>query len=210
MDNNPFFDPEPKPKRNIFVSILQTLVIFTAIAILLYLFVITPNQVDGPSMEPNFYTGELLLTNRLVQWLGSSDLGNSLGVNYKRGDVIIFQKPGYKEFVKRIIGLPGDRVAIRDGYVYVNNQKLNEDYLPPALYTNGGDLIFDGGQSVLVEEGTYIAMGDNRPVSNDSRYAAIGLIDRNWIKGRVILRFYPFDVFSIIPTGEYTLEGVAD
>lgn len=207
MDNNPFFDPEPKAKRNVFVSILQSLVIFTAIAILLYLFIITPNQVDGPSMEPNFHTGELLLTNRLVQWLGNSELGESLGINYKRGDVIIFQKPGYAEFVKRIIGLPGDRVSIRDGFVYVNNQRLNEEYLPPALYTNGGDFIFDGGQSILVEEGTYIAMGDNRPVSNDSRYSTIGLVDRSWIKGRVILRFFPFDVFSIIPTGEYTLEG---
>lgn len=205
MNNNPFFDPEPKKKPNIFLIILQTLVIFTAIVILLYLFVITPSQVDGPSMEPNFYTGQLLLTNRLVQWLGASDIGKSIGLDYHRGDVITFQKPGYKEFVKRVIGVPGDYVAIRDGYIYVNNQKLIEDYLPPALYTNGGDFIEEGGESVEVPEGYYICIGDNRPVSNDSRYTSIALINRQWIKGRVILRFYPFEEFSIIPTGKYEL-----
>jgi len=205
MNANPFFDPIPKKKPNIIILILQTLVVFTAVVILLYLFIITPSQVDGPSMEPNFYTGELLLTNRLVQWLGSSEIGKSIGMDYNRGDVVTFQKPGYKEFVKRVIGIPGDRVAVRDGYIYINNQKLAEDYLPPALYTNGGDFLVEGGESVLVPEGYFICIGDNRPVSNDSRYASIALIDRKWIKGRVILRFHPFENFSIIPTGRYQL-----
>ncbi len=205
MNNNPFFDPEPKKKPSIFINILQVLVVFTAIVILLYLFIITPSQVDGPSMQPNFYTGELLLTNRLVQWLGATDFGKSVGMDYHRGDVVTFQKPGYKEFVKRIIGVAGDHVAIRDGYIYINNQKLTEDYLPPALYTNGGDFISEGGESVEVPEGYFICIGDNRPVSNDSRYSAIGLVDRKWIKGRVILRFYPLEKFSVVPTGKFEL-----
>jgi len=205
MNKNPFFDPTLKKKPNIFIAILQILVVFTALVILLYLFVITPSQVDGPSMEPNFYTGELLLTNRLVQWFGITPIGKSIGMDYVRGDVVTFQKPGYKEFVKRIIGVPGDFVAIRDGYIYVNNSKLQEDYLPPALYTSGGDYLVEGGESALVEEGFYIAIGDNRPVSNDSRFQSISQVDRKWIKGRVILRFFPFEKFSIIPTGKYEL-----
>lgn len=205
MNTNPFFDPEPKKNPNLFIALLQGLVVLTAIVIVLYLFVITPSQVDGPSMQPNFYTGELLLTNRLVQWLGATEVGKSIGVDYQRGDVVTFQKPGYREFVKRILALPGDKIAVRDGHIYINNQRLEEDYLPPALYTNGGDFIVEGGESIEVPPGYYICIGDNRPASNDSRYAAIGLIDRDWIKGRVILRFYPFEKFSIIPTGKYEL-----
>lgn len=206
QNSNPFFEKPPKAKRNWFITILQTLVLFTAVAIILYLFVITPNEVDGPSMEPNFYTHELVLSNRLTQWIGNTPLGTSLGFDYKRGDVVIFQKPGLKEFVKRIIGVPGDRIAIREGYVYVNNQKLIEHYLPPAVFTSSGDMIVNGGESVIVPDGYYFVLGDNRLVSNDSRYEAVGFVKREWMKGRVILRIFPVNKFGIISTGDYTLQ----
>ncbi len=206
QNDNPFFEKPTSAPKNWYIIFLQTVVVLTAISIVLYLFVITPSQVDGPSMEPNFFTGQLLLTNRLSEWIGNSDFGKSLGFDYKRGDVITFQKPGLSEFVKRIVGLPGDRVSIREGYVYINGQKLVENYLPPALFTRGGDFLLDGGESMVVPEGYYFCMGDNRPVSNDSRYEDVGFVDRNWIKGRVILRFWPLDTFSIITTGDYKLE----
>jgi signal peptidase I len=206
MNDNPFFEkPEPL-KKNWFIFILQAIVIMASIIIILYLFIITPNQVRGPSMEKNFFTGEILLSNRLTQWIGSTPFGKSIGIDYKRGDVVVLQKPGFEEFVKRIIGLPGDRVAIRDGYVFINGKKLQENYLGPSIYTGGGDFIEDGGESKIVPEGYYYVMGDNRGVSNDSRYSEIGFIDRNWLKGKVIIRFFPFDKFGLIPTGGYTLE----
>lgn len=207
MENsNPFFEKPVKPKKNWFIIILQTLVVFTAVSIILYLFVITPNEVDGPSMEPNFHTHELLLSNRLTQWIGNSSIGSTLGFDYKRGDVVIFQKPGLKEFVKRIVALPGDTVAVREGYLYINGEKLVEEYLPPAVFTRGGDFLQEGGQAITVPAGHYFCVGDNRPVSNDSRYADVGFINRQWMKGRVILRIFPLDKFGIITTGEYELE----
>lgn len=207
MENdNPFFEKPQKAKRNWFIIILQTLVVFTAVSIILYLFVITPNEVDGPSMEPNFYTHELLLSNRITQWVGDTPLGASLGMDYKRGDVITFQKPGLKEFVKRIVGMPGDRVSVREGYLYINGEKLVEEYLPPAIFTRGGDFLLEGGEGITVPAGHYFAVGDNRPVSNDSRYRDVGFINREWIKGRVILRIFPINKFSIITTGEYSFE----
>ena len=207
MENgNPFFEKPVKPKKNWFIIVLQTLVVFTAVSIILYLFVITPNEVDGPSMEPNFHTHELLLSNRLTQWIGNTPLGSSLGFDYKRGDVVIFQKPGLKEFVKRIVALPGDTVAVREGYLYINGDKLVEDYLPPAVFTRGGDFLIEGGEAITVPSGFYFCVGDNRPVSNDSRYQDVGFINRQWMKGRVILRIFPLDKFGIISTGEYSFE----
>lgn len=204
-NENPFFDSPRKRERHPFLSFLQTIVVATSVFIVLYLFVITPNQVDGPSMLPNFVDGQILFTNKLSQWFGDTSIGKSIGLDYNRGDVIIFQRPGdEKALIKRVVGLPGDRVAIREGYIYINNQKLIEDYLPPSTYTDGGAFIEDGGESILVEENTVFAVGDNRIVSRDSR--SIGLIKREWIKGKAFVRFYPVSDFSLIRTGSYSFE----
>ncbi len=184
---------------------LQILVVISAIFIVMYLVVVNPNQVDGPSMEPNFYNGQLLFTNKLYNILGEQEVGKSLNLTYKRGDVITFQKSGdRKALIKRVIGLPGERVAIKNGSFYINNQKLTEEYLPPATYTRGGEFIEDGGESILVEEGSYFVAGDNRSVSRDSR--SIGLIKHDWIKGKVILRFWPLKDFSLINRGTTSLQ----
>src|SRR5690606_9943541 len=108
------------------LEFLQSLVIAICIAVVLYLFIVTPNQIQGNSMIPNFYEGDIILTNKLSNWLGDTEFGKSIGLNYKRGDVIVYQKPGLSDHVKRIIAVPGDRVAVRDGFVYINNKKLVE------------------------------------------------------------------------------------
>lgn len=204
QESNPFLEKVQHKKRNYFIIVLQTVVIASSLGVILYLFVITPNQVDGVSMEKSFFNGELVLTNRLSQWIGNSELGKNLGLSYGRGDVIIFQKPGFKEVVKRIVGLPGEKIAIRDGFVYINNKKVVENYLPAATYTNGGDVVEDGAESVPIPEGMYFCLGDNREASEDSRFSEIGFIDREWMKGKVILRFWPLSAFSLISTGTYT------
>ena len=79
-----------------FLDSVQVIVIALGVFIIFHLFIVSPHTIEGPSMEPNFYTGQLLLTNRLVQWLGSTSIGESLGMNYNRGDVVTLQKPGYK------------------------------------------------------------------------------------------------------------------
>lgn len=199
MDGNPFFEKEAPKPQNWFIIILQSLVVLTSIGIIMYLFVLSPNEVDGPSMEPSFYTKEIYFANRVVQWLNGTPIGEATGFNYKRGDVVVLQVPGYPQFIKRIVALPGDKVAIRDGSVYLNDQLISEDYLPPALYTRGGDFLEDGGESQIVPPGSVFVMGDNRPVSYDSRF--LGFIRNDWLKGKVFLRVYPLDTFGLIPTG---------
>lgn len=199
MDSNPFFEKEAPQKKNWFIIILQSLVILTSIGIVLYLFVISPNEVDGPSMEPNFYTDQIYFANRVVQWLNGTPVGKATGFSYQRGDVVVLQVPGYPQFIKRIVALPGDKIAISDGSVYINDQLIIEDYLPPALYTRGGDFLEDGGEAKIVPPGSVFVMGDNRPVSYDSRF--LGFIRNDWLKGKVFLRVYPLDVFGLIPTG---------
>jgi len=185
------------------LEFLQSLVIAICIAVVLYLFIVTPNQIQGNSMIPNFYEGDIILTNKLSNWLGDTEFGKSIGLNYKRGDVIVYQKPGLSDHVKRIIAVPGDRVAVRDGFVYINNKKLVEEYLPPATFTRGATFIEEEGESKVVPEGTFFVMGDNRNDSLDSRYNEIGFVDKNWVKGKVILIYWPINRFGIVNTGEF-------
>ncbi len=199
MDGNPFFEQEaPKPK-NWFIIILQSLVILTSVGIVMYLFVISPNQVDGNSMHPNFINGQYYFANRLVQWFNGTPVGKVLGFEYKRGDSVVLQVPGYPLFIKRIVGLPGDTISIAEGRVYINGQIVTEEYLDPALYTNGGDFLEDGGESRTIPQGSYFVMGDNRSVSYDSRF--LGYIRGDWLKGKVFLIVLPLENFSLVPTG---------
>lgn len=202
VDNNPFFEKKVEKKQKMWlVDLLQSIVIALFICIIIYLFIATPNQVSGPSMLENFHDKELVLTNKITQWLGNSDFGKSLGLDYQRGDVVVFQKPGRQDLIKRIIGLPGESVMVFDGRVYVNNKQIKENYLPPTLRTNAGTFAGEGEIINLAAE-EYFLMGDNRGNSADSRDANYGIIKREWLKGKVILRYWPLDKFGVIGTGQ--------
>lgn len=187
-----------------FIDFLQSVVIAVVICLIVYIAIAMPNQVEGQSMQPNFYNNDIILTNKLSQWLGETNLGDSLGLDYHRGDVIVFQKPGYNDFIKRLIALPGDKVALKDGIVYVNGKALDESqYLPDGLETIGGTLLVDGGDELFVPEGHYFVMGDNRKNSHDSRYIDIGFIKREWLKGKVVLKYWPINEFHVVKDPSY-------
>jgi signal peptidase I len=171
------------------------------ICIVVYLFIATPNQVDGPSMQENFQNDDLLLTNRLVQWFSGTEIGDTLGLEYQRGDVIVFQQEGKPPYIKRIIGLAGDRVSVRNGYVYINGQRIEEKYLDPSLRTRGGTYLQEG-EEITVPENGFFVMGDNRNNSSDSRDARVGIVDRSNMIGKVIVRYWPLPTFAFIGTGE--------
>src|SRR3990170_6232703 len=113
-----------------FIDLSEVVVFAIAIFLFIYLLVMQPHKIKGSSMEPNFSDGEYLLTDKISYRFGEP----------QRGDVVVFVAPGTQneEFIKRIIGLPGDRVSLKDGKVYVNDNLLDEGYIPPTFITFGG------------------------------------------------------------------------
>ncbi|MCS7316976.1 MAG: signal peptidase I [Candidatus Dojkabacteria bacterium] len=185
---------------------LTTIAISIGLFVFITTFIVTPNQVEGMSMSPNFETGDIILTNRLSYWIGQTEVGKLLHLDYQRGDVIVFKKPNNHDLIKRIIGLPGENIAIRNGKVYINGKELKEKYLPENVYTTGHSFIQNNGKEILIQPNTYVVMGDNRQDSHDSRYLDIGLVKREWIKGKVILRYWPINKFGIIYSGQFNFE----
>jgi signal peptidase I len=174
---------------------LQGIVVVLAILVMVYLFIMSPQEINGASMEPNFHNGEYILTNKIAYKLRSP----------ARGDVVIFKSPRNKEidYIKRVIGLPGDSVSIKNNALYVNDQKVDEPYLAPGVTIFGGSFLAEG-QSVVVPPGQYFVVGDNRPHSSDSR--EFGPIAKEDFIGVAILRYWPFSKLGLLPRPTYNIQ----
>lgn len=203
FEENPFIQETTKTKEsNVFIDLLQTVVVALSICVVIYLFIATPNEVHGQSMEPNFHDGELLLTNKIIQYLGNTQLKSIVG-DYKRGDIVIFKHIySQDDFIKRIIAVEGDTFMLKDGEVYVNGAKLEESYLPEGRRTDEGNFLRED-QVVKVPEGSYIVLGDNRGNSTDSRSNLVGFVTRSQLKGRVFFRYWPLETFGVIKRHKY-------
>lgn len=206
-----------KKEKSALIDFLQSVTIAIIFSFIIFS-IITPSEVDGPSMEPSFYNGERVYTDRLPQWFSTTDFGKATGLSYNRGDVIVFFKPTLgSSLIKRIIGLPGDTIKIANGKVYVNGKVMVENYLPSDTYTKPGNLKegqdykveideTDANGNKVVDQDVFFVMGDNRAVSNDSRY--IGFIKREWMQGKVIFRLWPLNKFGVITQGQYQLQDI--
>lgn len=181
----------------VFFDILESIVVALAIFVVIYLFLYQPHQVKGASMEPNFHDGEYILTNKYEYRFSEP----------KRGDVVVFRSPQNPEvdFIKRIIGLPGDRVKLLDNHYYINDVLLDESYIAPELFTYHGNYLKDG-QEITVPPNSYFVSGDNRPRSSDSR--EWGPISKQAIIGKSQLRYWPPDRFGILEHPKY--EGISN
>lgn len=172
-------------------SFIETVVVALVLAVVLYLFIMTPHEVVGKSMEPTYKNGEFLMANKIVYKFSEP----------KRGDVIIFKYSDTQDFIKRIIGIPGDKVMIKDGHIYINDQQLDESgYLADSVVTTGESYIHEG-QTITVPEGQYFVCGDNRPNSSDSR--EFGPISKDRIKGKAWIVYYPFNDFRLVTHQTY-------
>ena len=167
------------------LSFLETIVVALVISIVLYLFIMTPHEVVGSSMYPTYKDGEYLMANKLVYKFTEP----------KRGDVIIFKYSDTQDFIKRIIGLPGEQVMLKDGHIYINGTQLDETaYLDSSIYTGGEEYLHEG-ETITVPANEYFVCGDNREHSSDSR--SFGPIEKSAIKGKAWIVYYPFNSFRI-------------
>lgn len=170
-----------------FLDSAETLTTSLAIFLILYLFVGQHSQVKGMSMFPNLFNNDSLVVSKI-----SYELGSPL-----RGDVVVFVAPQAPEdeFVKRVIGIPGDTVEIRGGQVYINGKVEPASYLPAGMQTVSGKFMREG-KPIKIPDGFYLVMGDNRLASSDSR--EWGLVPRKNIVGKVVFRFWPANEFGKI------------
>jgi len=180
-----------------FLDIIQTIVLALSVFVVIYLFLFQPHQVKGNSMYPNFHNGEFLLTDKISYRFGTP----------QRGDVIIFKAPPSEpcaeiecEYIKRIIGTPGDTVKVSEGKIYINNQILTEPYLPKGLTTSPGSFLREN-QEVKIPPNEYLPLGDNRNQSRDGR--EFGTIPFSSIVGKAWLRYWPFNRIGIIKRINY-------
>ena len=177
--------------REIIQTVALTLLIFLAVH-----FSIQPFRVDGPSMQPGLHTDELVLVNLLTYDFGTP----------QRGDVIVFHPPGDpdQQFVKRIIGVPGDTVTLTPTSVAVDGKVLNEPYIshiPQGAEENAvGCLDFGpkGSVQVVLQKDQYYVMGDNRLNSQDSR--CFGTISRQRIVGKAEVVLFPLNSIHWLPS----------
>ncbi len=163
-----------------FLDILEVIVFAVGIFFFVYLLVMRPHKIKGQSMMPNFPDAEYLLTEKVTYYLHKP----------QRGDVVVFTPPISEtdEFIKRIVALPGERVMVRGGLVYVNGNLLKESYIPEDSRTEGGSFLAEGTE-FTVPPGEYFVMGDNREHSSDSRFW--GPITPKEISGRAWVIYWP-------------------
>ena len=154
------------------------------IAALVILFLYRPVRVEGVSMMPTLDDGERLFINQFSYRYGLGTI--------RRGDTVVFWFPGdtTKSYIKRVIGLPGDKVEIKSGYVIVNGKKLSENYVPKQYRDTQSYGI------TTVPANDYFVLGDHRNASNDSR--DWGFVPKDYIYGKAEFVFWPFNEIGTI------------
>ncbi|SFC63855.1 signal peptidase I [Alkalibacterium subtropicum] len=185
---------KPQKEKTLLQEILSTfiyIVVITGLFLSVRIYLLAPVSVEGASMEPTLQDGDRLLLNKV----GDID----------RFDVIVFPSPedNDKQFIKRVIGLPGDEITFQDQTLYINGDAIEEDYIDlsgvsesdlQSLNSNFSLASIEGVEEV--PEDAYFVLGDNRVNSKDSR--SFGFIDKNQVTGKTRLRIWPLDRFGFI------------
>jgi signal peptidase I len=163
-------------------SWLRDLVVAVAVAAFIIIFLYQPVRVEGTSMLPVLEDQDRLFINKIAYRVGT----------IHQGDVVVFQYPRdhTTSYIKRVIGLPGDRIRIRDGEVYVNGKPLHEPYVPNR-FADDGSL-----PETVLQPNEYWVMGDHRSISKDSR--DFGPVDRDLIYGKAVFVYWPMEQVGVV------------
>ena len=174
---------------NILLDFFEILFIGVAVFVIVYVFVGQLLEVTGDSMVPNFENKEQIIAEKIsIKFKG-----------LERGEVVIFRHPQQpdKLLIKRVIGLSGETIKINSGYVYINGNRLTEDYVKLPGTTGYGEVIKENIE-YQIDKNSYVFLGDNREKSTDSR--DWGAVSKDLIVGRGILVYYPINRMKLIET----------
>jgi signal peptidase I len=189
-------------KKSVVREYFETIVVAVILALFMRTFVVQAFKIPTGSMEPNLLIGDHLLVNKFVfaPTLSNAERGLLPATDIRRGDIVVFKYPEdpERDFIKRVIGLPGETLELRDRRILVNGRAIDEPYahyLPRPQGFTGVDGASDDVRvrygPVVVPAGSVFVMGDNRDNSQDSRYW--GFLPKDNIKGKALLIYWSFD-----------------
>ena len=172
--------PEAAPLRRELRGWTRDLAVALGLAIVVMIFLYQPVKVEGTSMNPLLSDQERIFINKFIYRFEPIE----------RGDVVVFWYPldRSKSFIKRVVGLPGEKIGVRSGHLYVNDEELSDQYVPTG-YLDGSNY---GPRQVPAD--SYFVLGDHRDSSNDSR--VFGPVPRSFIYGKAVFAYWPVDHFG--------------
>jgi|SRR5699024_1269937 len=173
---------------------IRLFVIALVFALIVRKFFFSPIIVDGPSMQPTLYDQDQMIVNKFIYNLKDPE----------RFDIVIFHASENKDFIKRVIGLPGEHVKVEDNILYIDGEEVDQPFLrhnesTPIIYpivTNDFTLEMLPGRHDTIPEGYVLVLGDNRSNSTDSR--SIGLVSIDQIVGKTNFVYWPFDRIHLV------------
>lgn len=180
-------------QKNEWFDWLKALLFALGLAVVVRMFLFSPIVVDGPSMMPTLHDRDQMIVNKIAYKIGEPE----------RFDIVVFHASKQKDFIKRVIGLPGEHVEVRNDVLYINGEPVNEPFLadlkenkkPYQSITNDFRLEDLPGQYKIIPDGYVLVLGDNRSNSTDSRM--LGVIPINQIVGKARIIYWPFDRIQI-------------
>lgn len=187
-------------RKSVVREYAESLIIAVVLALFVRTWVFQAFKIPTGSMEPNLLIGDHLIVNKMIFSPTATGVERAIlpSRGIRRGDIVVFKYPEEPErdFIKRVIGLPGDRLELRTKQIYINDEALDEPY---ARYqTPPSDAVFGAGRDlreaygpVTVPPGQYFMMGDNRDNSEDSRYW--GFLPASYVKGKALFIYFSFD-----------------
>jgi len=192
----------------------ESICVAVILALFIRTFVVQAFKIPTGSMENNLLIGDHLLVNKMLYAPTAAPLEDEILPirDIRRGEIVVFKFPmePERDFIKRVIGLPGDAIRVENKRVYINGEPLEEDYVffaePPG---NGDEEVFydfrrDNMPEMVVPEGQYFMMGDNRDNSHDSRFW--GTLPRELVKGRALIVYWSYDA----PKEAYLVTGLME
>ncbi|MFS0672416.1 signal peptidase I [Ornithinibacillus sp. 179-J 7C1 HS] len=178
-----------KKRKNEWLDWIKALLIAFGLAFLVRTFLFTPIIVDGPSMQPTLHDRDQMIVNKFLYKIDEPE----------RFDIVVFHANDQKDFIKRVIALPGEHVAYKDNILYINGQPIEEKFfhdIDVDVRTYDFSLEELTGNYTTVPEGHVFVLGDNRTNSTDSRL--LGPIPMDQIVGKASVIYWPFERFEFI------------